>query len=1075
MQSSRKVMITRRRRRRAKENRPRVWSWALRMSIAVATLITLFFVGLTLTGIGSALAVYSSFAAELPDPTAIETEQEDFETTKIFDRTGDILLYEVFDPRLGDRTYVTIDEIPEACIATTINLEDNTFYTNPGFDPQGLVRAFWNNLRGGVIQGGSSITQQLIKNIVIDPEERIQRSYTRKIKEVILASEITRRYGKDQILEWYFNTNHYGNLAYGIEAAAQVYFQKPASALNLAQCAMLAPIPQFPFLNPLDSPEDAKRRQGIVLNRLVEEAELTPEEAEAAFREDISLKPVQERFDILAPHFSIQVRKELERKFGPELVYRGGLRVFTTLDYDFSQQVQEIAARHVGELDAEGHNVSNACVVALRPTTGEILAMMGSVDYWNEDIDGNVNVCTADPGRQPGSSFKPFNYVTAFSVGLTPATMVMDVRQAFPDATGVPYVPENYDRRYHGPVRLRIALQRSYNIVAVWVLEKAGIKNVINTAHKMGITTLNDDIYGLALTLGGGEVKPIDMTYAFSVFANMGIMAGEPVPPEEQRSGHRRLQPVSILRVEDNQGHVIYRYDEPTTEQIIDPSLAYLMVNILTDNNARAAAFGANSPLYLPDRLAGAKTGTTNDFKDNWTIGFTPQLSVGVWVGNNDNEEMKDVTGLSGAAPIWNEVMKLYHQDLPVQTWLRPPGLVDVEIDSVSGLLPTENSPVKVRELFLEGTEPKVPDNVHQVYRVNRETGKLAVTGCTPPELIEEQVYEIFPPVARDWVAETNIPQPPREYDDTCSSAVAAGPVAITFPRPYEYVSGGLVITGSARLDGFSFYRLEYGPGLSPLSWSVLGGDHHSPVDNGPLEFWDTAPVEEGLYTLQLTVVRGDQSLQQHAVQLTVDNTPPEIEVLNPEPDRLYVMEDDEWINIQVDAQDNFAMDRVEYYMDNRKLAESTVSPYNLRWTIAMTDTRLSQEYAITEALSITQPDGSVTPGETITLTEVISITDPLSPVLAIGYQQVISGGMTIISDTVGYTETHLIHVVAYDAAGNETKSEPIPLSIIHEPKEEEEEAGSTGSRLPLDRQRLASIQPPDVAWLPLWLRIGAG
>ncbi|MFQ5611324.1 MAG: penicillin-binding protein [Anaerolineae bacterium] len=1067
MQSSRKVMITRRRRRRSKENRPKIFSWLLRLFIAVVILAALFFLGVTLTGVGTALAIYSNFASELPDPSAIETEQEDFETTKIYDRSGNVLLYELFDPRRGDRTYITFDQIPEACIQATIDLEDKTFYTNPGFDVEGLGRAFWSNIRGGQIQGGSSITQQLIKNIIIDPQERLQRSYTRKLKEVILATEITRRYDKDQVLEWYFNTNHYGNLAYGLEAAAQVYFQKPASALNLAECSMLAAIPQFPFLNPIDSLEDAKRRQGIVLRRMVEEGTLTPEEAELAFKQDISVKLVQERFDIIAPHFSIYVRQELERKFDPDLVYRGGLKVYTTLDLEFNEAIQEIAARHVAELDAEGHNVSNACVVAIRPKTGEILAMVGSVDYWNEEIDGKVNVCTADPGRQPGSSFKPFNYLTAFSQGLTPATMVMDVRQAFPDATGVPYVPENYDRRYHGPVRLRNALQNSYNIPAVWVLEKAGIKNVVNTAHRMGITTLNDDIYGLSLTLGGGEVKPIDMAYAYSVFANMGVMAGQPIPEEDRRSGHRNLDPVAILRVEDNEGNVLYRYDQPTTERIIDPALGYLMVNILSDNNARAPAFGARSSLFIPGRPVGAKTGTTNNFKDNWTIGFTPQLAVAVWVGNNNNEEMKDVTGLSGAAPIWNEVMSLYHQGLPVETWLRPPGLVEVEVDVVSGLLPTEQSPATVRELFLEGTEPKVQDNVHQVYQVNRENGKLAVTGCTPPELIEERVYEIYPPVARDWVKENNIPQPPHDYDDSCPGGVAAGPVAITFPRPYEYVGGGVVITGNARLDGFSLYRLAYGPGLNPTEWRLLGGDHSSPVDGGPLEFWDTAAVDEGLYTLQLTVARGDQSFEQHAVQVTVDNTPPEIEVLNPEPERIYVKEDDEWINIQVDAQDNFAMDRVEYYIDNLKIDESTVSPYNLRWTIAMSDVTFTNEYAITQPTFITDVNGLVTEGPPITLTEVISITDPLSEALAIGYQQIISGGMTIISDTVGYTETHLIHIIAYDAAGNKTESEPIRVFVIHEEEEDEESVETdttTGARLPPETMPLAQSQPSEPA-----------
>ncbi|RME50672.1 MAG: PBP1A family penicillin-binding protein [Caldilineae bacterium] len=1012
-------------------------------------------------GLGAVYSVYAHYAAQLPDPSAIETEQENFETTKLYDRTGQTVLYELFDPRLGDRVYVTIDQIPQACRDAVVVLEDKTFYTNYGFDPEGLARAFVSNLRGGQIQGGSSITQQLIKNIIIEEQERYRKSYERKIKEIILAVEITRLYPKDQILEWYFNTNHYGNLAYGIEAAAQVYFNKSVSDLSLAECAMLAPIPQFPALNPLDNFEEAKKRQGIALTRMVEEGVITEAEAEAAFAEDLDIKPIQERFDIIAPHFAIYARDELRKMFDDRTIYQGGLKVYTTLDLDLNNEAQRIAAEQIKKLQEGGHNASNACVVAIRPKTGEILAMVGSIDYWDTEHDGNVNVCTADPGRQPGSSFKPFNYMTALQLGLvTPATMIMDVRQAFPDPPNPPYVPENYDRRYHGPVRVRQALARSYNIPAVWVMQKSGVKNVIRNAHRMGITTLDEDYYGLALTLGGGEVKPIDMAYAFSVFANNGVMAGKPRPENEIRPGYRKLDPVAILRVEDKDGNVLYEYRQPHTEQIIDPALAYLMTDILSDNNARAPAFGAHSDLILPDRPVAAKTGTTNNFRDNWTIGYTPQLVVAVWVGNNNNEPMKDVTGLSGAAPIWNQVMQYYHRDKPVETWLRPPGLVDVAVDAVSGLLPTEHSVGPIMEMFLEGTEPKEKDNVHQVFAINKENGKLAVAGCTPPELIEERVYEIYPPVANDWVRANEIPQPPHEYDDSCGGAIAAGPVAILYPRQFEYIHGGVVITGNARLDGFQLYRLEYGSGLNPLEWNQLGGDHFNPVDRGPMEFWDTASLPEGLYTLQLTVLRGDGSFQRHAVPVTVDNTPPQAEILNPPDGRVYQLEEDEYINFQVDASDNFAMDRVEYYMDNRKIGETTVAPYNLRWSLVMSDVLLTEEYVVTTTKPVLNPDGTpaigpdgqIVPGPVITLTQVTSLTRPLTPeelaamdnptrtVKIIGYTQIFSGGMQIISTTTGYTETHLLHAIAYDAAGNKFQTEPIHVAIIHKPEEEEEQ-----------------------------------
>lgn len=1062
MQTSRKVMITRRRRRRAREQKPKIFLYFLSLIVVVVVLVVGAWLTSLMVSVGSAYAMYESFAQQLPDPTSIETEQEDFETTKIYDRTGQVLLYEVFDPLWGDRNYVQLNEIPEFCRESTIVLEDKTFYSNVGFDPEGIGRAFVQNLQGERIQGGSSITQQLIKNILIDEEERLQRSYTRKLKEVILAVEITRRFEKDQILEWYFNTNSYFNLAYGIDAAARVYFDKPASALSEAECAMLAPIPQYPYLNPIDSPEEAKKRQRITLNRMVEEGAITQEEADALFAQEIQVKNVQERFDIVAPHFAIYARNELQRTPGRynieslEQIYRGGLKVYTSLDLDLNEKAQEIAAQQVKELQEGDHNASNACVVSIRPKTGEILAMVGSIDYWDEENDGNVNVCTADPGRQPGSSFKPFSYLTLFSQGVyNAATMVMDVRQSFPDDPNPPYVPENYDREYHGPVRLRNALANSYNIPAVWVLHKAGVKNVINTAHRMGITTLNADYYGLALTLGGGEVKPIDMAYAYSVLANLGTMAGQPVPEIERRSGHRTLDPVAILRIEDRDENIIYEYKEPATEQVVDPALAYLVTNILSDNQARTPAFGPNSMLKrdFEDRPIAAKTGTTNNFRDNWTVGFTPQLATTVWVGNNNNEEMKDVTGLSGAAPIWHDVMLYYHQDKPVEIWQRPRGLVDVQVDAVSGLLPTDKTQRAVYEIFLEGTEPTQKDTVHQVFRVNRENGKLA-TVYTPPELVEERVYEIYPPVANDWVKENDIPQPPTEYDDSTGPALNLGPVAIINPRPYEYVKGGVVISGNAQIDGFQLYRLEYGSGLNPTEWRQLGGDHTNPVQGAPLEFWDTIAEEEGLYTLQLTVVRGDQSVERKSVQVTVDNTPPEVEVINPEPERVYVLEDDEWINFQLDALDNFSMDRVEYYMNNEKIGESTVDPYTLRWNLVLSDTQLAWEAPVTQTKTMTQPDGSVVEtGEVFTLTQVMTVTQPITdpealaalepdeePEKPIGYTKVYSDGWTIISTTNGYTESHLIHIIAHDAAGNETKTDKFRIYIVHEKEEEEDQ-----------------------------------
>jgi penicillin-binding protein 1C len=1043
MNNTKKMIFARRQRRR---NRTTAWDLVGRLLAALLVFLGAVAGVVLLTGALSAVGVYAYFSQDLPAADEIEIVEEHFETTKLYDRTGQTLIYEIVNP-LGDRTYVHLDQVPEHFRNAVVALEDKTFYTNPGFDPQGIVKAFIDNLTGDSIRGGSSITVQLVKNVLIPLEERIQKSYTRKIKELILSIEITRRFEKDQILQWYLNTNFYGNLATGVEAAAEVYFGKHIWELDLAESAMLAPVPQYPALNPIDNWEEAKKRQGITLDRMVEEGYLTPEEAEAAKRQELQIRErgILERFDVEVPHFALFAEKKLVEMFGEDLVYRGGLRVFTTVDLELQAQVKQMAREHIASLQEKEKDVTNAAAVIIDPRTAEILVMMGSLDYWDEKIDGEVNNALAP--NQPGSSFKPFTYLTAFAQGYSPADLVMDVRTTFLDPL---YTPENYDRRYHGPQRLRQALARSYNIPAVKVLDWVGVDNVIKTAHRLGINSLNKDLdyYGLSLTLGGGEVTLLDMTYAFSVFANNGTMAGMPRPEENRRPGYRELDPVPFLRVEGRDWS--WEYTGPATQQVVDAKLNYLLVDVLSDKVTRLAAFGYDNALELPDdRPAAAKTGTTNNYWDAWTVGFTPELVTGIWVGNADNSPMNRVAGASGAAPIWNKVMATALEGEPIQEFVRPPGIKDVVVCSVSGKLPTEHCPNAVREIFIEGNEPTTYCDVHQAFRVNRETGRLA-TVYTPPELVDEVVYEIYPPDAADWVRENNIPQPPAQYD-TYGPSPMSGPVVIVNPPPYAYVKGILPIIGNAKAGDFAFYRLEYGPGLNPDGWSLIGGDHHNQVDNGPLEFWDVTGLD-GFYTLRLTVVEHNQQIHEYATQVTVDNTPPEVTISYPEEGQVYVMEDDEWISVQADAVDNFSMDRVDFYIDDRPLGTSTVPPYNKRWTIVMSDTipTLPPGTVITGTEVITNPDGTLG-SQVITLTQVISGENDL-------VIQWFHDGRGIILDTNGYTETHLIHVVAFDVAGNEVESEPVRVFVIHEEKEKEKEEGA----IPLTKEDWVALLPDE-------------
>ena len=990
-----RLIIARRRQRRhlAKNN-----NQLPKITISVFAVVILSLLFSVVASVGSVAAVYARYAQQLPAAEMIEVQTaQSFKTTKIYDRTGTKLLYEVFDPRWGNRTVVPIEQIPEHMTNATVAIEDQDFYTNPGINIRGIARAFYVDITGQGFQGGSSITQLLVKNVIIPPEERTQRTLDRKIKEAILALEITRLYGKDQIMEWYLNTVFFGNLAYGVEAAAQAYFGKHVQDLSLAECAMLAALPNAPATySPLTNPEEATIRQHLVLDAMFRQGYITHDEILAAKTEDLHYIP--SRFDIEAPHFVMYVRQLLEERYGSDLVYQGGLKVYTTLDMDLQRAAEDIARQHIAELQADERNASNASVVSIKPATGEILVMVGSLDYFDREIDGQVNVALAQ--RQPGSSFKMFTYTGSLLQGYTPASLVMDVRTTFPDPDwSHPYTPENYDRKFHGPLRFRQALQRSINVAAVRVLSRVGVRNVLDLAHRMGINTLTRDYYGLSLTLGGGEVRLVDMTYAFGVLANGGYMAGQPVPADKLRPGYRELDPVAILRVEDANGNVLEEYHRPELKEIVNPQVAYIMTHILSDNVARTPAFGSRNMLWLGnDRPAAAKTGTTTDFRDSWTIGYTPQLCTGVWVGNSDNEPMEHVPGSQGAAPIWHGLMLAALEPEPVIPFVEPPGLEWAVVDATSGLLPTEHSPGTVREVFLPGTVPTEHDNIHQAFRICRTSGKLATVYC-PLEEVRERVYEIYPPEAADWVRENNIPQPPTEYCDVHGPTPASGDVAITRPRPYAYIRGIVQVQGNARGPDVQLYRLQYGPGLNPSSWTQIGTDQHHTVDNGLLEIWDVRQLD-GLHTLQLSAVDWNNNYRQASIQVTVDNISPTLEITYPITEQLYVMEDDEWVSIQAQAMDNFSMNKVEFYLDGEMLTYDTVSPYNQRWTIVMTTT-VEEDAALRQMITETSP---------------ITLTNPI-------------------------TVPHTIHAVAVDAAGNRMKSEEVLIYVVHKQEEEEEAA----------------------------------
>ncbi len=687
---------------------------------------------------------YYAVAATLPTVDDLQSKAAQFETTRILDRRGD-LLYEILDPNAGRRTYVKLDKISPYMVAATIATEDAGFYSHPGFDPWAIVRAIYQNLsEGSQVSGASTITQQIARNLLFTPEERSQRTAIRKIREILLAAEITRRYTKDEILELYLNQNFYGNLAYGVEAAAETYFNTSADKLTLSQASFLAGLVQAPSVYDIFTNRDAtlnRQRQVLSLMLSVSQEQgcifvsnsrepicVTPEEAGAAAAEMTNYAFNQPFVQIRYPHWVNYIRSQLEDLYDPQTIYRSGFTVYTTLDPQLQDQAQQIVKDQIDALADK--RATDGALVALDPSTGEILAMVGSADFNNAAISGQINMAVQP--RQPGSSIKPLTYTAAFEKGWTPATLIWDVPSEFPpsgnpDDPRPPYKPVNYDERFHGPVRARTALANSYNIPAVKTLDFVGIYDdpntpqqdgLVNFAKRMGITTFTRDDYGLSLTLGGGDVTLLQLTGAYAVFANQGV----------------RVPPVSITKIVDHEGNTVYEHQPDPGEQVISPEHAFLITSILSDNQARTPAFGPNSDLNLPFPVA-AKTGTTNDFRDNWTLGFTPDIAIGVWVGNADYTPMVHTSGLTGAAPIWNKVMQAAIQDLTggnPTPFTRPAGIVEKTICTVSGTEPSEWCPDQRLEFFAHDQPPlpKEDDLWKQVY-VDSYSQLLASPDCS--------------------------------------------------------------------------------------------------------------------------------------------------------------------------------------------------------------------------------------------------------------------------------------------------------------------------------------------------------
>lgn len=738
-----------------------------------ATVVVLFFVGVA----------FAWYAKDLPTPSKIASRKP-FESTKIYDRTGQTLLYETGEQK---RTVISGDQIPQNIRDATIAVEDAKFYDHFGFDTRAIVSALYSRITGKTqrTRGASTITQQYVKIALLTSD----RSLIRKFKELILAIELEFMYSKDEILNMYLNEIPYGSNNAGIEAASRMYYGKTAKDLSLPEAATLAAIPQSPtYYSPYGThTKELIARRNYVLDRMVETGKLKEEEARAAKEADtttlnVSLKPRRE--SILAPHFAMYVLEKIAGEYGEDKIQKEGLRVISTLDFDKQKFAEESVQDGMAKIDKAGG--SNAALVGVDPKTGQILAMVGSRDYFSTTIDGNVNV--ADSLRQPGSSFKPFEYSTLFKKKeYSPSKIIFDLQTDF----GGGYIPKNYNGRFNGPVTIRYALANSLNIPAIKAMGIVGIDNTIRTAEDLGITTLTDrSRYGLSLAIGTGEVKPVEMAGAFGVFANGGV----------------KNDLTAVLKITDSNNKVIYDYEKDKEEgkQVLDPQIAYEITSILKDNDARTPTFGSRSALHIPGRDVAVKTGTTQEDRDAWTVGYTPSLSVAVWSGNNQPSPMRS-GGEALSGPIFNSFIKKSLADTPNEEFKMPEGIQTVTVEKFSNKLPNDPSAQTVTDIFASWQVPTDKDDVNVRVKICRGTNKLAPEGF-PETMVEERTYTNIHsekpdnpnwenPV-RAWAEANGMSNtPPKDY---CTSEEVKPAIRLTNPTSSATLTGNVTITADS-------------------------------------------------------------------------------------------------------------------------------------------------------------------------------------------------------------------------------------------------------------------------------------
>lgn len=932
MPSVSQIINLRQNRRRARRSHP-----GGRLALGFSTLLSL---GLAAGAIYLAI-VLASLSQGMPDierlPALLEPPSGSMlEPTRLYSRDGDRLLASLRSPAAVDFSYQSItsqdadaaenpsgDLMPASLISATLAISEPGFWKSWGFSLSGFRE-----------DQASTLAQSLVRDVLLwDEPSGPQRA----LRERWLAAQITAKYGRLKVLEWYLNSAHYGRDAFGADQATRIYFGKPAAELSLGEAALLAGVSKAPALNPIDAPQIALERQQQVIRAMLDQGLIRSDQAESAQQEKISFQTAQAWEASIDSAFVNLVLEQLSTQFDRERVLRGGLKVTTSLDFALQEQVACATQAHLAGLSNQTASLSGDCEAArllqpvsgwdgsspaklaadalvIDPSKGEILAL--AVNH-----PGSDKPYTSD--QHPGGSIlTPLIYLTGFTRSMGPASLVWDIPQ--PEAQAP--MP-NLDGEFHGPLRQRLALANDYLVPARNLYFQLGPESVWRTTQQFGVDpALDPDKRATFSGFLEGRITLLEASQVFATIANQGVMIGQPLGAQAAGASSTPLRPSALLKVEDAEGKLWLDWSQAESRPVISPQLAYLLTDILSDEAARWASLGHPNPLEI-GQPAAVKLGRTSGGRGVWTIGYTPQLVAGIWVGQGEvNQSALPVTA---SASLWNVILRYASRDKPATNWEAPPGISHLEVCDPSGLLPTSECPNLVREVFLDGSSPGQTDDLYQAFQVNRETGRLA-TVFTPPELVETRVYLVVPEQAQAWAQAAGLPTPPGEYD-VIAPLPASSQADITSPSMFAYVNGRVTLMGTAGGEDFDFYRLQVGQGLNPQEWLQIGQDSSQPVSDGKLAEWDTSGLN-GLYAVQLLVVHTDQSVEKAIIQVTVDNQSPKIRVLHPA-EKQSLSPSHNTVTFQTEISDDLEIDQAQFLVDGEVQGILKNPPFAFPWT----------------------------------------------------------------------------------------------------------------------------------------------